>query len=309
MANISECIYDVIIIGGGPAGLTAGLYASRAGLKTLLIESYTLPSQAVVTASIENYPGFPEGIDGFTLIDKFKKQAEKFGLESSLGTVKSIQKDIQTWQIEVEDNRYNCLSLIIATGARSKELGIPGENKFRGRGVSYCATCDGALFKDKDIIVVGGGDSAVEEALFLTNFARKVTLIHRRDKLRATKILQERVFSHKKIDFVWSTQVIEILGKENVEAVKVKNLITQQESKIPCQGIFIFVGLIPNTDFLKGIIELDEAGYIITDEEMKTSKEGVFAGGDCRKKRLRQIVTACGDGAMAAFSAQRYVGK
>lgn len=300
-------VYDVIIIGGGPAGLTAGLYACRARLKTLLLESYIVPSQTVVTAEIENYPGFPEGISGFELIDKFKKQAKNFGLEFSVGNVKNIQKDNNKWQVIVEDKTHQCLSLIIATGARAKELGVVGEDKFRGKGVSYCATCDGALFKDKEIVVVGGGNTAVEEALFLTRFGKKVTLIHRRDKLRATKILQERALSHKKIDFVWSSQVIEILGDESVEAVKVKNINTCQESKISCSGVFIFVGLIPNTHFLKGIIELDEEGYIITDDNMKTSQEGIFACGDCRKKLLRQVVTACGDGATAAFSAQRYV--
>jgi thioredoxin reductase (NADPH) len=300
-------IYDVIIVGGGPAGLTAGLYTTRARLKTLLIESYTVPSQATVTALIENYPGFPEKISGFELIDKFKKQARNFGLEFSVGNVKNIQKDKDKWQIVVEDKIYNCLSLIIAVGARPKKLGVAGEDKFRSKGVSYCATCDGALFKDKEIVVVGGGNTAIEEALFLTRFGKKVTLIHRRDKLRATKILQERALSNKKIDFVWSSQVIEILGDESVEAVKVKNIKTCQLSKILCNGVFIFVGLVPNTDFLKGIIELDEEGYIITDDNMKTSQEGIFACGDCRKKLLRQVVTACGDGAIAAFSAQKYV--
>ncbi len=305
--NQNNIIYDIIIIGGGPAGLTAGLYSTRARLKTLLIESYTVPSQAVVTASIENYPGFPEGIGGFELIDRFKKQAENFGLEFSVGNVQSIAKDINGWQLAVEDKMYNCGALIIASGARPKELGVNGEAKFRGRGVSYCATCDGALFRNKDIVVVGGGDTAVEEALFLTRFGRKITLIHRRDKLRATKILQERVLSHEKIDFVWSSQVVEILGNENVEAVKIQNIKTQKYSELPCDGVFIFVGLIPNTDFLKRIIELDEAGYIMTDDNMKTSSDGIFACGDCRKKPLRQVITACGDGATAAFSAQRYV--
>lgn len=300
-------MYDIIIIGGGPAGLTAGLYSTRARLKTLLIESYTVPSQAVITASIENYPGFPEGIGGFELIDKFKKQAENFGLEFSIGNVQSIAKDIKGWQVAVEDKIYNCLSLIIASGAQPKELEVNGEAKFRGRGVSYCATCDGALFRNKDIVVVGGGDTAVEEALFLTRFGKKVTLIHRRDNLRATKILQERALAHEKIDFVWSSQVIEILGNENVEAVKIQNIKTQRYSELHCDGVFIFVGLIPNTGFLKGIIELNETGYIMTDDNMKTSSDGIFACGDCRKKSLRQVITACGDGAIAGFSAQRYV--
>ncbi|MEW6620983.1 MAG: thioredoxin-disulfide reductase [bacterium] len=300
-------MYDVVIIGGGPAGLTAGLYTSRARLKTLLIESYTLPSQAVTTAFIENYPGFPEGIGGFELIERFRKQVEIFGLESTIGDVRGIHSVDNTWRVEVGDKVYDCRCLIIATGARPKELNVPGEVKFRGKGVSYCATCDGALFKNKDIVVVGGGDTAVEEALFLTRFGKKVTLIHRRDTLRATKILQERISKHEKVDFLWNSVVVEISGNENVEAIKVKNTTTQQESKIFCDGVFIFVGLIPNTAFLKGIIELDEEGYIITDEGMKTSNEGIFACGDCRKKSLRQIITACGDGASAAFSAQKYL--
>lgn len=300
-------LYDAIIIGGGPAGLTAGLYACRARLKTLLVESYTVSSQAVTTASIENYPGFSE-IDGFGLIDKFKKQAENFGLESEIGNVKSItQTKDNIWQVETDNKRYNCLALIVACGAKPKELGVPGENKFRGKGISYCAICDGAFFKDKKIIVIGGGDTACEEALFLTRFGKKVTLIHRRDRLRATKVLQERVLAHEKIDFVWSSEVVEILGNENVEAVRIKNRSTQIHSEILCDGIFISVGLIPNTDFVKGIIEIDEEGYIITDGNMNTSKNSIFACGDCRKKLLRQVVTACGDGATAAFSAQKYV--
>jgi len=304
-------IYDIIIIGGGPAGLTAGLYACRSRLKTLLIKSNTIPSQAVVTALIENYPGFPEGIDGFGLIDKFEKQAENFGLESRVGNVKNItlikNKESNIWQVETDDKIYAGLSLIVASGAKPKELGVVGEEKFRGRGVSYCATCDGAFFKNKDVVVVGGGNTAVEEALFLTKFAKKVILIHRRDRLRATRILQERVLAHEKIDFAWSSEIIEILGKEHVEAVKVKNVTTSAESKIHCEGVFIFIGLIPNTDFLKGVVELDKNGYVITDEEMQGSEKGIFACGDCRKKLLRQIITACGDGATAAFSAQRYV--
>ncbi|MDI6704301.1 MAG: thioredoxin-disulfide reductase [bacterium] len=316
--------YDLIIIGGGPAGLTAGLYAARARLKTLLIESFAVPSQAVAADRIENYPGIPSGISGIELIDRFKRQAKAFGLEFDVGNVVDIKpqngKDFRQWQIIAEDKVYDSLSIILAVGTRPRELEVAGESKLRGRGVSYCATCDGPLFKDRDIVIIGGGDTAVEEALFLTRFCRKVTMIHRRDRLRATKILQERALAHERLEFVWDSQVIEILGEENVEAVKIKDIKTQEESKIPCEGVFIFVGFIPNTDFLKphktsgfsqdkGIIELDEAGYVITDDNMKTSQEGVFACGDCRKKLLRQVVTACGDGANAAFSAQGYVEK
>jgi thioredoxin reductase (NADPH) len=292
-------MYDIIIIGGGPAGLTAGIYTSRARLKTLLIEDPSRASQAMLTALVENYPGFPEGIGGAEFIERLKKQAGHFGLEFASGNVSKIRP---AWQVSIDGKTIEALSLIIATGARPRELGVPGEEKFRGRGVSYCATCDGAFFKDKDIVVVGGGDTAIEETLFLTKFAKSIKLIHRRDRLRATKILQERAIDNKKIEFVWNTIVKEILGKDTVEGVK-----TNKETIIPCSGVFIFAGYIPNTDSIRGIVDLDKDGYIITDENMQTSGKGIFACGDCRKKIFRQIITACGDGATAAFSCQQYV--
>ncbi|MBU0878763.1 MAG: FAD-dependent oxidoreductase, partial [Candidatus Omnitrophica bacterium] len=225
---MSQFVYDVIIVGTGPAGLTAGLYAGRARLKTLLIEGVFLSSQAVVTSHIENYPGFPEGIGGFELIDKFRKQAQAFGAEFFVGDVQSIQgctyQNNKVRQVSLENKIYNSLSLIIASGARPKELGVSGEEKFRGKGVSYCAVCDGAFFKDKDIVVIGGGNAAVEEALFLTKFGKKITLIHRRDRLRAAKILQERISLNKKIEIVWDSAVCEILGSQKVEAVRIMNL-------------------------------------------------------------------------------------
>lgn len=297
-------MYDIIIIGGGPAGLTAGLYTARARLKTLLIETLSIPSQVMVTNLVENYPAFPEGITGPEIIQRMKSQAEQAGLEFAEGQVKSIKEG---WQVSAEEAAFEALSLIIATGARPRELGIPGEKKFCGRGVSYCAVCDGALFMNKDIVVVGGGDTAVEEALFLTRFASSIKLIHRRDRLRAAKILQERVLGNKKIEVIWSSNVKEILGKDNVDGVHVLNNRTAREVVIPCSGVFIFVGLIPNTDFIKGTIETDDSGYIITDDNMHTSCDGVFACGDCRRKSLRQIITACGDGATAAYESQKYV--
>jgi len=299
--------YDVIIIGSGPAGLTAGIYASRARLKTLLIESFSVPCQAVTTDHVENYPGFPEGINGFELVEKFKKQAEKFGSEFIVSEVKGIKENGSLWQVITEDRSYIARSVIIASGASPKKLNIPGEDKFRGRGVSYCGTCDGAFFKDKEAVVAGGGDTALQEAIFLTRFARKVTVVHRRNALRGTKILQERAFANKKIEFIWDSVVTEIKGANKVMGVKIKNVKTGAETDFSCDGIFIFVGYAPNTGFLKDVLSMDENGYIIADDNCLVSKPGVFACGDCRKKLLRQVVTACGDGATAAFSCQHYI--
>jgi thioredoxin reductase (NADPH) len=316
-----ENIYELVIIGGGPAGLTAGLYASRARLKTLLMESFSLSSQILLGDTIENYPGFPKAVKTFDLIDRFKKQTQAFGLEIVAEEVQNIkakeEKNSKLWQIVTRQKEYTTQAVIIATGAKPSRLNVPGEKVFQGRGVSYCATCDGAFYKGKNIVAVGGGDTAIEEALHLTKFADRVTLIHRRDRLRATKILQEKVFSNKKINFLWETQVAEILGKEKVEALKIKNIKTGQEDKFPCQGVFIFVGFKPNTDFLttsveynpESLIELDEKRHVIVDNNMHSSVEGIFACGDCCHKLLRQVITACGDGATAAFSAQRYVEK
>ena len=249
--------YDVIIIGGGPAGLTAGIYTSRARLKTLLIESYSIACQAVTTDQIENYPGFPEGVNGFALIEKFKKQAEKFGTKFFVGEVKSIKENKPFWQVDTDDKSYTAKALIIASGARPKRLGVPGEDKFIGKGVSYCAACDGVLFKNKEVVVAGGGDTALEEAIFLTRFVKKVTVIHRRNALRGTKILQEMAFANKKIEFVWDAVISEITGKAKVTAVKVKNVKTGAEAELLCDGIFIFVGYTPNTGFLKDMLPLD----------------------------------------------------
>ncbi|MCK4401533.1 thioredoxin-disulfide reductase [bacterium] len=309
--DTSVFIYDVIIIGAGPSGLTAAIYASRARLKTLLLEGLSVSSQALVTDKIENYPGFPEGINGFEMIGKFKKQAKLFGTEFVAEDVNTIHpskwQDTNIWQVDVKDKTYHSISVIIASGAQFRALGVEGEKRLLGRGVSYCAVCDGAFFKDKNVVVVGGGDTAAEEALFLTRFAKKITLIHRRDRLRATRILQERIFSNKKTDIVWNSVVNEILGETKVQGVRVTDLKAKKETDISCDGVFIFVGLVPNTSFVKDIIKLDKDGYVIADSKMKTSRDGIFACGDCRQTILRQVVTACGDGAFAAFSAQQYV--
>jgi thioredoxin reductase (NADPH) len=317
-------MYDIVIIGGGPAGLTAAIYASRARLKTLLIESFTIPGQAVLTSDIENYPGFPEGVNGFELMEKFKKQAAKFGAEFKVADVKNVgchcegaklPKQSQTkgllrrlWRLAMTDEEsVTALSVIIAAGSSPKKLGVPGEERLRGRGVSYCAVCDAALFKGKNVAVIGGGDTAAEEAIFLTKFAASVTLIHRRERLRATKILEERTLANGKIGFIWNSVVTEILGDAKVAGLKIKDLKTGAASDLSCDGAFIFVGYAPNTDFLKGVVKLDKNGYIIADDDMKTSKVGIFVCGDVRGKALRQIVTAAGDGATAAYSARMYV--
>jgi len=308
--KFAENIYDIAIIGGGPAGLTAGLFASRARMKTVLIESLSVMGQATMTDVIENYPGI-ERIGGFELLENMKKQATGFGLNRVEGTVTKIssreEEGTVVWQAETGSGGYEALSLIIASGACPKELGVPGEDDFIGRGVSYCATCDAAFFKDKDIVVVGGGNTAVEEALFLTKFGKKVTLIHRRDRLRASKIVQERAFSNDKLEFVLDSVVERISGGDKVEKVLVKDVKTEKDQEIPCDGVFIFAGWKPNTDFIEGILDLGEKKHITVDENMRTGCKGIFACGDCCKRPLHQVITACGDGAIAAQSAQHYV--
>ncbi|MBN1384154.1 MAG: thioredoxin-disulfide reductase [Elusimicrobia bacterium] len=305
-------MYDTIIIGGGPAGLTAGIYASRARLKTLLIDNYNINCQMITTDLIENFPGFPEGVRGTELLSKLKTQAEKFGLKTVSAEVISAECTPKQIKIKTDSETYTPLSLIVATGAVPRALDVPGEAELKGKGVSYCATCDAAFFRDKTVIAVGGGNTAIEEALFLTKFAKKIFVVHRRDKLRATKILQERAFKNSKIEFLWNSKVIGIGGTNKVENVTVETVRSPsppKREKVNCDGIFVFVGYTPNTSFLKNIVKLDESGYIITDNEMKTGKDNIFACGDCRAKMLRQIITACGEGASAAFSAEKYLEK
>jgi len=304
-------MYDVIIIGGGPAGFTAGIYAARAALKALLLEGATTVSQITVTDLIENYPGIPEGIGGYELISRMRAQGEKFNLSvKQADVVKVIPRktgETTSWQVETSGGTFETLALIVATGANWRRLGVPGEEALKGRGVSYCATCDGPFFRNKEVMVVGGGDTAIQEALFLTRFAEKVTVIHRRNRLRATKILQERAFAHPKIEFIWESVVEEIVGKDYVEGVVVKNLPTGEKKTYKADGIFVFVGLTPNTELFRNLVKLDEGGYIKVNQRMETSTKGIFACGDCTSKLLRQVVTACGDGATAAFAAELYV--
>jgi len=306
-----EDVYDVIIIGGGPAGLTAGMYTARARLSTVLIEKLGIGGQASITDRIENYPGFVEGISGPELVHTMEEQARYFGMRIVFGEVTRVEcseeSTIKKVFVNDEPEPYQCLSLIIAAGHEQRKLGVPGEKEYTGKGVSYCATCDGAFFKDLAIGLVGGGDVALEEALFLTRFAKKIYVIHRRDRLRGTKILQERAFNNNKIEFVFDSVVDEIFGQMMVDGVKVRNLKTGERKDLEVNGVFVFVGWIPGLSFLGNTVKRSEDGYIIADKEMETSREGVFACGDCRKKNLRQIVTACGDGATAAFSAQHYV--
>lgn len=302
-------MYDVIIIGGGPAGLTAGLYTSRARLKSLLIEKGFPGGQVMTTEWVENYPGFEDGVSGAELAGKMEKQAVKFGLEIVQGSVINVSLDNNIKKVVLEDKKqYEAKAVIIATGSNPRPLKIEGEDEFRGRGVSYCATCDGAFFKDSKLAVIGGGDSAVEEGLFLTKFAETVYIVHRRDELRAAKVVQERAFENPKIKLVWDSVPEKIEGDgTGVTAVHIKNVKTGEKSVLDVQGIFIYIGYNPNTAFLKEIIKLDESNYVLANDDMFTSEQGIFVAGDVRKKLLKQIATAVGDGATAAISAEKYI--
>jgi thioredoxin reductase (NADPH) len=299
--------YDLLIAGGGPAGLTAGIYATRGGLRAVLIEKMVPGGQAASTFMIENYPGFPEGIPGPELSQAMENQAKRFGLEIISGEIEKLISRGHLWEVTHEGNNFICKSLIVATGVKPVKLGIPGEAELTGRGVSYCATCDGPFFRGQDIGVVGGGDSAVDEALYLTRFANQVYLIHRRNALRAEKIIQERAFRNEKIKILWDTVVTKILGESGVEGVELRNVKTREVQTLKVRGVFFYVGLKPNTEFLRGIVKMDEQGYVITGDDMATSAPGIFAAGDVRQKLLRQVTTAVGDGATAAFAAERYI--
>lgn len=301
-------LYDLIIIGGGPAGLSAAIYAGRNRLRTVLVEKMVLGGQASTAYFIENYPGFPAGISGQELEKKMTEQAARLGLQVIWGSVGRLEvKAKKEFVATVDGQPVRGKAVIVATGSESRQLEVPGEAEFRGRGVSYCATCDGAFYKNKNVIVVGGGNSAIEEALYLTRFAAKVSLVHRRDQLRADKVLAERAKAHPKIYFFWHAVLEEVKGDKFVREAILKDLSTGKKLIVPADGIFIYIGSRPGTGFAKGTVKLDEQGYIITDDKMKTSAEGIFAAGDVRQKSLRQIVTAAADGAIAAETAREFI--
>ena len=297
----------VLVLGSGPAGYAAALYAARAELEPVVLTGMQLGGQAALTYTIENYPGFPEGVGGPELGELFQKQAEHFGAITEFDLANAVDFSQRPLKVTTDNGEYLADSVIISTGASPNHLNIPGEEEMTGKGVSYCATCDGWFFKDKKVIVVGGGDSALEEGLFLTRYASKVTIIHRRSELRAGAILQKRAMEHEKIKFVWNTVVTEVVGSEKVEAVKLKNVETNEESTLETDGVFIFIGHTPNTQIFEGQLELDNLGYIKVNNLMETSVEGVFAGGEAADPHFRQVVTSAGMGAAAAIQATRYL--
>lgn len=299
--------FDVIVIGSGPAGLTAGIYSTRAGLKTILLEKSTIGGQVSKTSLIENYPGFPEGIDGVKLIENMMEQAKKFGVEIIIEEAQNIIVKENEKIIKTHKQEYQAKAIIIASGSKFKELNVTGELELIGKGVSYCAVCDGPLYRNRVVGVLGGGDSALSEAIYLSKLAQKVYLIHRRDQFRAASSIQDKVSTIKNIEVILNTVVKEIKGKSTIEAITIYDNKSNQETQLQLDGLFIYVGSIPNTDFIKGVIKLDEEGYIITSENLETNIPGIFAAGDVRKKSLRQISTSVGDGALAAITAERYL--
>jgi thioredoxin reductase (NADPH) len=298
--------YEVIIIGGGPAGLTAGLYTSRAGFKSLLVERGVFGGQIVNAALVENYPGFPQGISGLELGSLMHQQATKYGLEIVTAEVTGIAQG-QPYSVSTTEGSFEAAAIIIAAGSEYRKLGVLGEERLSGHGVSYCATCDGFLFRDREVAVVGGGDTAITDALELSRHATKVYVIHRRDQLRAAKVLRERAFAQPKLEFIWTTVVEEILGEKLLSGLKLRNVKTGQHSILEVAGVFVAVGLMPNSQSFFKIVDLDDAGYIITDETMATSAPGVFAAGDIRRNSPRQVSAAVGDGVTAAMSAFKYI--
>ena len=302
-------VYDMIIIGGGPAGYTAALYASRAGLDVVLIEKIGPGGQMALTGDIDNYPGFDEGIDGFTLGMKMQQGAERFGAKTEYASVTSVDLTEKVKKVQTTNGDYLAKTVVISTGANPKELGIPGEQELVGRGVHYCAHCDGRFYKDKTVVVVGGGDSAVSDAMYMSKLAKKVYVVHRRDTLRATKIYHEPLMNADNVELVWNSVVTDFILNERVTGAKVRNVKTDVETTLSCDGVFISIGRKPATDFLSSSVLLDTNGYIIADESTKTNMSGVYAVGDVRTKMLRQVVTAVSDGAVAVHCAEEYLAK
>lgn len=300
-------IYDMLIVGGGPGGYTAALYAARAGLSVIVLEKLSAGGQMALTTQIDNYPGFEEGIDGFTLGEKMQQQAERFGAVTELAEVTKLQLDGEVKTAETTEGTFHARTVVISTGAGPKLLGLPGEWELTGRGVNYCAACDGMFYKGKTVVVVGGGNTAAADALALSRIAKKVIVVHRRDTLRATKIYHEPLLSASNVEFYWNSAVTELLAQQKLKGIKVKNLVTGEESTIACDGLFISIGRTPATDLVKGQLVLDDNGYIMADETTRASMPGVFAVGDVRTKALRQIVTAVADGAAAAHYAEEHL--
>ncbi len=297
----------VLVLGSGPAGLSAALYAARAELEPVVLSGIQLGGQAALTFAVENYPGFPEGVGGAQLGELFQKQAEHFGAKVEFETATEVDLSVSPFRVTADSGEYLADTLIVATGASSNPLGVPGEAELIGRGVSYCATCDGWFFKDKKVVVVGGGDSALEEGLFITRYASSVTIVHRRDELRASPLLQKRAAEHPKVEFIWNTIVTEVLGSDKVEAVRLKDVKTGEERVLETDGLFIFIGHTPNTGMFKGQLEMDTLGYLKVDDRMQTSRAGVFAGGEAADPHFRQVITSAGMGAAAAIQATRFL--
>ncbi len=306
MTTTAPASYDIIIIGAGPAGLAAGLYAARALRSTLIFERKVTGGQIALTADVENYPGF-DNINGFDLADAMHKQAEKYGMQTAFADVTAVDQDGAMHVVRTAEGDYRAKAVIVTGGADFNKLGVPGEERLTGFGVSYCATCDGAFFRDKAVAVVGGGDAAMDEGLFLTRFVSKATVLHRRDKLRASAILQERAFANEKMDFAWNTVVEEVLGEDHVTGLRVRDVITNATREIEVAAVFIFVGLTPNTGYLRDKVRMDGGGHVFVNEWMETGVPGLYAAGDVRANSARQVVTAAGDGATAAIRADQYI--
>jgi len=296
-----------LIIGSGPAGLAAALYTARANLEPIVLTGMEMGGQVSLTHLVENYPGFPDGISGQGMVDAFKQQAERFGTKTVFDVATEIDFSKRPFKVATYGDEYLAETLILTTGATPRHLEVPGEVEFTGKGVSYCATCDGHFFQEKDVVVVGGGDSALEEGLFLTRFAKSVTIIHRRDELRAGAILQQRALNNPKVKFVWDTVVTEIVGDGIVNAVKLQNKISGEETEFPTEGVFIFIGHIPNTDLYKDKLDMDENGYLIVDKFMQTNIPGVYAAGEVADSHFRQVITSAGMGAAAGMQAIRFL--